>query len=177
MKSIWPILPISLIIGAVFSADLSISEAEPKPNAIPPVDLIYPVLEKQVFSHHDLPGSEMTDRGRNVRGIYIPVWMMTNKPVDKFVQWVVKRVGATAVMLDIKDDMGRVTFTDQVPGATNPAHGPVKNMRELVHKLKENGVYTIGRMVCFKDNKFSRAHPKEAIRNRLTKKRWKTSQG
>jgi hypothetical protein len=153
------------------------SEAEPRPYAVPSGDLAYQAIEKQVSPLHDLPGSELKKQGRDVRGIYIPASFVTNKKAEKFVAWVVERVGATAVILDIKDDMGRVTFSKDLPGAEDPAHGFVRNMPEIIRLLKDQGVYTIGRLVCFKDNKFTRAHPKEAIRDRRTKKRWRARRG
>ncbi len=159
-----------LTIGILLfiSADL---HADPEPSAIPPVDLVYPVVQGQL--EHDLPGSELTERGRSVRGVYIPVGRVATKKVRHLVDWIVNRIGADAVILDIKDDRGRVTFTREVPGAERRIHGFLKRLPRLVQALKDEGVYVIGRLVCFKDNQFPRIRPQTAIRDRRTSKIWR----
>jgi hypothetical protein len=89
----------------------------------------------------------------------------------------VKAVGASAVILDIKDDRGRVTFTDDLPMADGPPHGEVRGMERLVEALQEDGIYVIGRLVCFKDSQLARLRPGAAVKDRRTGKPWRDRGG
>jgi len=148
--------------------------ADPLPFAIPPVSVVYPMLQEQTLLKHDLPGSELADQGRNIRGIYLPGHRIKPRKTRQLVQWVVKRVGANAVIIDIKDDRGRVTFTKDVKYADGIAHGAHRRrIPKLVSLLKENGIYVIGRLVCFKDNQFPRLLAKAGARDLRTGKIWR----
>jgi hypothetical protein len=122
------------------------------------------------------PGSEMTERGRHIRGIYIPVAKVAHAKPKKFIQWL-KNIGADAVVMDIKDDHGRVTFTKDLPLAKGSPHGLVPKMAALVEALKAEGIYTIGRLVCFKDNFLYKKHPESAIVDRRDGKPWRDRKG
>lgn len=147
--------------------------ADPAPHPIPPVDEVYPIGGHGV----DPPGSELTDAGRNVRGIYLPVPKVVRTPIPKLVSWVADSVGATAVVIDIKDDTGRVTFTRELEGATGRVHGLCKHMPELVAALQARNIYVIGRLVSFKDNMFYKGFPDAAVRDRRTGNVWRDKIG
>lgn len=107
-----------------------------------------------------------------MKGVYVPYPRLRSWKPGRIIRWV-KAVGADAVILDIKDDRGRVTFTRDLPFARGLPHGEVRRMDRLVEMLKEEGIYTIGRLVCFKDNQLARARPGTAIRDRRTGKPWR----
>ncbi len=115
----------------------------------------------------------MTEAGRRIRGVYLPVSKVTAVRPRQLAHWVSKRLGANAVILDVKDDRGRVTFSRQLPTAQGRPHGAVRQMRKYVEELKKSGIYVIGRLVCFKDNFLPRQYPKTAIRDRKTGKIWR----
>ncbi len=142
-------------------------------KAIPPVDIVYPTTENKQTEQPDLPGSELGDQGRDVRGIYVPTSRFRLKEPRPIVDWIVKRVGATAVIIDVKDDFGRITFTTDVPEARPISNVVTRRIPKVVEQLKEIGIYVIGRLVCFKDNLYPRAHPEDAIRDRRTGKLWR----
>ena len=98
------IIQAALLLVVVFSFATHDSQAYPFPIAIPSVDLIYPVIESQLFTPRDLPGSELTNQGRNVRGIYLPLGVVVTTKPEKLVRWVKEHVHANAVIIDVKDD-------------------------------------------------------------------------
>ncbi len=144
----------------------------PTPSHIPPAHVVYAGDLADNLVPPDAPGSEMTDRGRNVKGLYVPYPRLRSWKPKRIVRWV-KEVGADAVILDIKDDRGRVTFTRDLPHTRGTAHGEVRRMAKVVSSLKEKGVYVIGRLVCFKDNQLVRIDPSTAIRDHRTGKPWR----
>ena len=72
-----------------------------------------------------------------------------------------------ALVIDVKGDRGVVTYKTDVPFANQIGAQKliiVKDIRELVRSLKERGVYTIARIVVFKDNVLGTARPDLTIR-------------
>lgn len=171
------IIQAALLLVVVFSFATHDSQAYPFPIAIPSVDLIYPVIENQLFTPRDLPGSELTNQGRNVRGIYLPVGVVVTTKPEKLVRWVKEHVHANAVIIDVKDDKGRVTFSREVPGAKRNGHGFIPQMEKLVRRFQEEGIYVIGRLVCFKDDRFPLARPAASTLDTRSNKLWTTQKG
>ncbi|MBN2804731.1 MAG: hypothetical protein JXR91_16670 [Deltaproteobacteria bacterium] len=120
----------------------------------------------------DLPGSELTGQGKNIRGIYIPAGKVKSWKHPQLLKWI-KQTNANAVLIDVKDDLGRVVFTDDLPYAKGSPNGYNKKLGSLITVLKENNIYTIARLVCFKDNLLSWTHPETAILDYKTGKKWK----
>jgi hypothetical protein len=126
----------------------------------------------EVLRPTEPPGVELSERGRNVRGVYLPITRLAHWSPRRLVDFV-KRVGADAVVMDIKDDKGRVTFTRKLIDAEGSPHGIIPRMEQFISVLKENNIYAIGRLVCFKDNLFYKKNPDAAIRDKRTGKVWK----
>jgi len=149
---------------------------EPSPPEIPPAEVVYPELPLIAGAPHHAPGAELTAAGRDIRGVYVPYPRLRKWPAKKLLRWL-RDIGATAVVLDIKDDRGRVTFTDDLPLAQGSPHGEVRRMAALVETLQEGGIYVIGRLVCFKDMQLARVRPETAIRDKKTGKPWRDHSG
>ncbi|MFO0752154.1 MAG: putative glycoside hydrolase [Thermodesulfovibrionales bacterium] len=81
-----------------------------------------------------------------------------------------KLIGETelnALVIDVKGDRGVLTYKSSVPlvaqvGAQKQVI--VKDVRGLIQSLKERGIYTIARIVVFKDDVLGAARPELAIR-------------
>ncbi|MBN2341843.1 MAG: hypothetical protein JXX29_03755 [Deltaproteobacteria bacterium] len=124
----------------------------------------------------DAPGSEMTERGVDIRGVYMPVGKVKTWSVKKMLQEL-QDTRANAVIIDVKDDMGRVTFTQSLEMAQGGPHGYQHKMKKLVTTLQENNIYVIGRLVCFKDHWFATEYGSEAMRDARDGKKWKDRHG
>jgi len=70
-----------------------------------------------------------------------------------------------AVVIDVKADTGRVTYKMNCPAVLEAGTwvGDYKDMPALLKKLKENGIYCIARIVCFKDSAIDNIHPEYMI--------------
>ncbi len=64
----------------------------------------------------------------------------------------INKVGANAVIVNVKDDLGRITI-DQSESNNKSlmCRSIIKNMKQKIAKLKQNGFYTIARIVTYKD--------------------------
>lgn len=101
-----------------------------------------------------------------VRGIYISGPMAGSAYMDELIA-LVDETELNAVVIDIKDDEGRITYqsgsgTSAELGACIPY---VQNMPGLVADLKARGVYAIARIVAFKDPFLAKAKPELALRD------------
>jgi hypothetical protein len=168
----------SVLLALLLAASTVGSDPTPSPSPapLPPADIVYPEIPLVAGQPDAPPGAELTAAGRNIRGIYVPYPRLRKWPTRRLIHWV-RGMGATAVIVDIKDDRGRVTFTDDLPLAQGSPHGEVKRMRKLVDALQAEEIYVIGRLVCFKDNQLVRVRSKTAIRDKKTGRRWRDHSG
>ena len=163
---------VSTIIGTIVLTVPIFLSADPSQQHDSSKEYIYPSVLGSIIEPEEAPGTELTERGRHIKGVYIPVARLIKLNPKQLVNWV-KTVGADAVIMDIKDDKGRVTFTKKLPGAEGHPHGFLRKMKKFVKILKQNDIYTIGRLVCFKDDVFHKKNPEAAIKDRRDGKVWR----
>jgi len=100
-----------------------------------------------------------------VRGIYLTSYSVRNEAMFQSLIDLVDRTELNAMVINVKDDWGNVTFeTDlalaQEAGAVHPDLGDAKR---LTARLKEKGIYSIARVVTFKDAWVPDARPELAV--------------
>jgi hypothetical protein len=150
--------------------------ADPAPTAAPPAPEIRAGQGAVPAPADDPPGSELTVRGRDVRGVYVPYRKVERSKPEALAKWI-ESLGADAAVIDVKDDRGRVTFTRDLPYAEGPMHGGVRDMAAVVRALHDHGLYAIGRLVCFKDQALAFSRPGTALRHRKTGAIWRDHGG
>ena len=106
-------------------------------------------------------------RALDRRAMYIS-YSFTQKDNYPKLIGLLRELKLNAVVINLKDDYGsiRVPVSDQlirqVPGSVNP----YVNLLETIRRLKNDGVYVIGRQVCFKDGKvYSYQNGRYAVKN------------
>jgi hypothetical protein len=112
---------------------------------------------------------------RPVRAAYLTYFGVGDKTIRERVLELVNRTELNAVVIDVKGDRGLIPYRTQVPLALEVgAQGPViiKDFEGLMAGLKERGIYTIARIVTFKDNVLAQAKPEWAIIDTRTGKPW-----
>ena len=112
-----------------------------------------------------------------IRGIHV-TGALASLP-GKFREYIgYKSYGLNAIELDVKDESGEIGFTPaDVPLArTARATRPYYNPKALVGLAHRNGVYMIGRVVCFQDPTLASARPDLAVQ-RSDGSVWTTSAG
>lgn len=107
-------------------------------------------------------------RVQKVRGIYISRHKASSRDtLEKFLNFA-KRTNLNAFVIDVKDDDGFMLFKSEaaskyVPKANIAASYSKKEIKEILNKLKSNGIYLIARIVCFKDPAYASTHVDRAI--------------
>lgn len=87
----------------------------------------------------------------------------TESMLDHFIE-LVKTTELNALVIDIKDD-GFVNYESNVPEVRdNQLFKKRFDVDHVLKKLHDNGVFVIGRIVCFKDNQLATKRPELAIK-------------
>jgi hypothetical protein len=111
----------------------------------------------------------------NVKAAYLTYYGVTDRGIRTRVLDLVGRTELNAVVIDVKGDRGWILYKTDVPLALQvSAQGPAtfKDFDGLMADLKSRGVYTIARIVTFKDNILATARPDLAIIDTRTGKPW-----
>ena len=101
-----------------------------------------------------------------VRAIFVPFLMIDREDVQRFISDLVERDLINAIVIDLKDEGGRVipfAATDTVRKMN--AHDQFAFLRttSFLERLADQGVYRIGRIVTFFDPWYAAWHPENAL--------------
>lgn len=102
----------------------------------------------------------------DVKAIYVSrSSAITN--IDRFIE-IAKETKINAFVIDVKDDYGYMLFNSSAsekfaPGANVKSTLSDDKIKELMRKLKENDIYTIARIVTFKDTVYVNQYPERII--------------
>lgn len=102
-----------------------------------------------------------------VRGLYVSAHSVALKGrLDELIE-LAKKNNINAFVIDIKGDYGELTFpmSDEINKYTKSANkNPIiKEIEPAIKKLKDNGIYTIARIVSFKDTIYAKENPDKII--------------
>jgi hypothetical protein len=135
-------------------------------------------LEKQITPQVKVLQTKQKPPSQKVKGIYVSAWSAVGKKFEQLIQ-LVDQTDLNAMVIDVKNDSGQVTYSSAVPlvneiGANSNVI--INDMKAKLQKLKEKGIYTIARVVVFKDPYLSKKISKYAIMSQ-TGEVWKDTKG
>lgn len=98
------------------------------------------------------------------KGIYIPFGLLTRPDRLRELLELVKNTELNAVVIDMKGDRGFLGFQSAHPLAQEfgVLRRDIVDIREFLRECREAGIYTIARIVVFKDNPLAQARPEWA---------------
>ncbi len=101
-----------------------------------------------------------------IKGIFVTGQMAGSSNMEKLIE-MVDRTELNAMVLDLKNDEGRVVYDMQIPAVQEIGAGInyIQDMKSLVAECKEKNIYLIARMVAFKDPFLAEAKPEWCIHN------------
>lgn len=102
------------------------------------------------------------------QGIYLSAYGISSLKLRHSALDIVKGTQINTLVIDLKTDTAIISYKTAVPLAS--AIGAqkmvlVKDMPEMIASLHAQGIYTIGRIVTFKDTLLAQAHPELAVKN------------
>jgi len=113
------------------------------------------------------PQGEIALTPFKVKGLYLTSYGIASKKLRTAVFEAVKENNLNALVIDIKGDKGFIPFKVDLPlveeiGANKPIL--IKDIKELMARLKEMNLYLIARIVVFKDDPLAAAKPELAVK-------------
>lgn len=153
-------LSIILVVGAVFAVAALLDRETPPPavsqTAPPPVQPIQSPPEDSSSFLPQPPGA--------IRGIYISGPVAGDPYMDALLT-LIDETELNAAVIDVKNDEGHLTYRLETgaPAELGACIHYISDLPGLVAKLKEHGVYTIARIVAFKDPILAKARPELAL--------------
>jgi len=102
---------------------------------------------------------------KNIRAIYLTGYSASEKKLPRFLDYV-SRNGMNAVVFDIKDITGYITYASDVKMVKENQnyHVPIKSLENLVRKLHDRGLYSIARISQFQDFFMAKKMPKWSLK-------------
>ena len=119
-----------------------------------------------------------------VKALHLTYHGVGDRTLRQNVLALAEKTEVNAVVIDVKGDRGRLTYRSDVPlaeaiGAN--AEPTVPNIDELLAALKERNIYTIARIVVFKDDVLARSGTRAgfdaAVRERFSNRPWAEADG
>ncbi len=103
------------------------------------------------------------------KGLYLSFFGVGHSGIRTAATRLIEETELNAVTIDVKGDRGMVAYKSTVPltaqvGAQDII--TVRDMKALLDTLHDKHIYTIARIVVFKDDKLALAHPELAVRRR-----------
>ncbi|MCL6645642.1 MAG: carboxypeptidase regulatory-like domain-containing protein [Dehalococcoidia bacterium] len=134
-----------------------------------------PGFERVVLHQGPETTREVQLRPHAVKAAYLTYFGVADRGIRGRVLDLLTRTELNAVVIDVKGDRGWIPYRTQVPEALAAgAQGPViiKDFEGLITDLESRGIYTIARIVTFKDNVLARSRPDLAIIDTRTGQPW-----
>ncbi len=113
---------------------------------------------------YEKPVIEGNEFCADARAMYLNCVAATNP--DQYIK-LIKKTDCNAVVIDIKDGVlawPAKTAKEWSPKSYKTAYTSRKKYKKGINKLKDTGVYTIGRIVVFNDPIYAKDHPEDCIK-------------
>jgi len=123
---------------------------------------------------------ELVMRPQVIKAAYLTYFGFGDRGIRSRVLDLVERTELNAVVIDVKGDRGWIIYPTRVEqalaiGAQGPA--TLRDFDGMMADLKARGVYTIARIVTFKDNILATKRPELAVTDTRTGKPWIDREG
>lgn len=119
---------------------------------------------EQTYVHHQ----EIKLVPFSPRALYLSFYGIGDRSLRNAALNLIRDTELNALVIDIKGDKGMIPFPTSIPLAQEVGAQKliiIKDMKGMVQSLKENGIYTIARIVTFKDPLLSAKRPDWAVKN------------
>jgi hypothetical protein len=96
------------------------------------------------------------------KALYLTFYGIGDRSLRESALKLINDTELNALVIDIKGDRGMITYKSSIPFASEIGAQKliiIKDIRSLLQSLRERGIYTIARIVVFKDNTVGSARP------------------
>ena len=101
-----------------------------------------------------------------LKAVYMTSWAAGNAKYRKELFDLVNTTEINAVVIDVKDYTGRISFpvNDPMLQATGAAQDRIPDVKQFIGRLHDKGVYVIARISSFQDSYLINVHPEWAVK-------------
>jgi hypothetical protein len=144
----------------------SLIETDDNRNQIVPVKIGGLRNEPNFLKHANPFYSLLEKEPPIVKGVYTTSWMAGKSKYMETMLNFIEKTEVNSMVIDIKDDSGRISYMSKVPlaqiiSASYPKFDPEKTTK----LLRQNNVYPIARIVTFQDPHLAQKKPDLAVKN------------
>jgi len=111
---------------------------------------------------------------KNAKSMYLNGSSNVISQVDSYLE-IATTSGVNAMVVDIKD--GALAYPSEIAKeysmtAYNSSMNKLETYQEAIKKIKDAGIYVIGRIVVFNDPHFGKDHPEDCIKSTVSSQLW-----
>jgi hypothetical protein len=126
---------------------------------------------RQEVGTGSLPGSaaEISLARFSPKALYLSFFGIGDRALRDAALKLIRETELNAVVIDVKGDRGMVAYRSALPLATEIGAQQtitIADLPGLLHRLHSEGIYTIARIVVFKDDLLAQARPDLAVKRR-----------
>ncbi len=123
---------------------------------------------------YEKPKFENNPLLKNAKSMYLNAGSNVISQIDDYLE-VATSSGVNAIVVDLKD--GALAYPIEVakkysPTAYNTAINSKEEYKKAIDKIKDAGIYVIGRIVVFNDSHYGKDHPEECISSPVSYRLW-----
>lgn len=126
------------------------------------------------LDYYPYPKVEFKDNSilKEAKAMYLNAGVLSS--IDSYLN-IAKNNGVNAIVVDIKD--GALAYPSEVakdisPTAYNTSINDIEDYKSVINKIKEAGIYAIGRIVVFNDTHYGKDHPEDCIVSTASNQLW-----
>ncbi len=112
-----------------------------------------------------------------LKAIYMTSCVASTPSWRKSLKELIETTELNAVVIDIKDYTGRVSFPNDFPKGGDQRGCLVSDLGEFISELHEAGIYVIGRISVFQDLLYANLFPEFAVKSKVTGGVWQDYKG
>jgi hypothetical protein len=114
-----------------------------------------------------------------VKGIYMTSWVAGTPSLRANIVRLIQETELNTVVIDIKDDTGRVSFKVNDPELikVGSEEERIQDLREFIESLHEDNIYVIGRVASFQDPYMVKRNPEFAVKRATDGAVWRDRKG
>ena len=118
--------------------------------------------EEMIIPHREIKLMPFTPRA-----LYLSFYGIGDRSLRESALKLIKETELNALVIDVKGDRGMIAYKSALPLAAEVGAQRIKTLRDvsgLIKFLRENGIYTIARIVTFKDHLLALRRPDLAVK-------------
>lgn len=101
-----------------------------------------------------------------IKGVHLTAWYAGNKKARAKIETLLKETELNTVVIAVKEVQGDVYIPGvRIDGSTTGYVAAIPDIKDYLRYLKDRGVWTVARIVVFKDSRVPKAKPEWAIRS------------